>query len=172
MNDEIEKPSMNHANSVSSFCGLFLEHSQEVSRGNSLLRRVQALVAKRNQPRHCEKRSRAKRGKWFIIFIEFLLNLRFRHCDHWQRSSGKVDCLDVRREGATRRDDRTEICWWLVPKYCLPSKNIIHTAQIVSYVRILGFMNLGVGAGEVMSAVQIAMMAELPYTALRDALLA
>ncbi|MGO4211293.1 hypothetical protein AB4043_10775 [Terriglobus sp. YAF25] len=38
--------------------------------------------------------------------------------------------------------------------------------------RILGFSGLGTGAGEVMSAVQIAMMAGLPYTALRDAMLA
>ena len=38
--------------------------------------------------------------------------------------------------------------------------------------RILGFMNFGVGAGEVMSAVQIAMMGGLPYIALRDAVLA
>jgi pyruvate/2-oxoglutarate dehydrogenase complex dihydrolipoamide dehydrogenase (E3) component len=38
--------------------------------------------------------------------------------------------------------------------------------------RLLGFMNFGVGAGEVMSAVQIAMMGGLPYIALRDAVLA
>jgi len=38
--------------------------------------------------------------------------------------------------------------------------------------RILGFMNFGVGAGEVMSAVQIAMMGRLPYISLRDAVLA
>jgi pyruvate/2-oxoglutarate dehydrogenase complex dihydrolipoamide dehydrogenase (E3) component len=37
--------------------------------------------------------------------------------------------------------------------------------------RILGFTALGVGAGEIMSAVQIAMIAGLPYTALRDAVL-
>ena len=37
--------------------------------------------------------------------------------------------------------------------------------------RILGFTAFGVGAGEVMSAVQIAMKAELPYTRLRDAIL-
>src|SRR5215472_7533456 len=37
--------------------------------------------------------------------------------------------------------------------------------------RILGFTAFGVGAGEVMSAVQIAMIAGLPYTALRDAIL-
>src|SRR5262249_50288868 len=37
--------------------------------------------------------------------------------------------------------------------------------------RILGFTAFGVGAGEVMSAVQIAMIGGLPYTALRDAVL-
>ncbi len=37
--------------------------------------------------------------------------------------------------------------------------------------RILGFTALGVGAGEIMSAVQIAMIGGLPYTALRDAVL-
>ena len=38
--------------------------------------------------------------------------------------------------------------------------------------RILGFTAFGVGAGEIMSAVQIAIVAGLPYTALRDAILA
>jgi pyruvate/2-oxoglutarate dehydrogenase complex dihydrolipoamide dehydrogenase (E3) component len=37
--------------------------------------------------------------------------------------------------------------------------------------RILGFAALGVGAGETLAVVQIAMMAGLPYTALRDAVL-
>src|SRR6202008_1061642 len=37
--------------------------------------------------------------------------------------------------------------------------------------RILGFTALGADAGEIMSAVQIAMLAELPYTKLRDAVL-
>ena len=37
--------------------------------------------------------------------------------------------------------------------------------------RILGFTAFGVGAGEIMSCVQIAMMGGLPYTALRDAIL-
>jgi pyruvate/2-oxoglutarate dehydrogenase complex dihydrolipoamide dehydrogenase (E3) component len=37
--------------------------------------------------------------------------------------------------------------------------------------RILGFTAFGVGAGEVMSAVQMVMIAGLPYTALRDAVL-
>ncbi len=37
--------------------------------------------------------------------------------------------------------------------------------------RILGFTAFGVGAAEIMSAVQIAMTAGLPYTALRDAVL-
>jgi pyruvate/2-oxoglutarate dehydrogenase complex dihydrolipoamide dehydrogenase (E3) component len=38
--------------------------------------------------------------------------------------------------------------------------------------RILGFTGLGVGAGEILSSVQIAMEAGLPYTALRDTMLA
>ena len=37
--------------------------------------------------------------------------------------------------------------------------------------RILGFTAFGVGAGETLAAVQIAMVAGLPYTALRDAVL-
>ena len=38
--------------------------------------------------------------------------------------------------------------------------------------RILGFTAFGVGAGEIMASVQVAMIAGLPYTALRDAILA
>ncbi len=37
--------------------------------------------------------------------------------------------------------------------------------------RILGFAALGIGAGEIMTSVQIAMAAGLPYTALRDSIL-
>jgi len=37
--------------------------------------------------------------------------------------------------------------------------------------RILGFTAFGVGAGETLAAVQIAMIGGLPYTALRDAVL-
>ena len=37
--------------------------------------------------------------------------------------------------------------------------------------RILGFTAFGVDGGEIMSSVQIAMIAGLPYTALRDAIL-
>ena len=37
--------------------------------------------------------------------------------------------------------------------------------------RILGFTALGVGAGEILAAVQIAMIGELPCTALRDTVL-
>ena len=37
--------------------------------------------------------------------------------------------------------------------------------------RILGFTAFGVGAGETLAAVQVAMIAALPYTALRDAVL-
>jgi len=35
--------------------------------------------------------------------------------------------------------------------------------------RILGFTAFGIGAGEIMSCVQVAMITATPYTALRDA---
>jgi hypothetical protein len=38
--------------------------------------------------------------------------------------------------------------------------------------RILGFTMFGVGAGDVMAAVQMAMLGGLPYTAIRDAVIA
>jgi pyruvate/2-oxoglutarate dehydrogenase complex dihydrolipoamide dehydrogenase (E3) component len=37
--------------------------------------------------------------------------------------------------------------------------------------RLLGFTMLGAGAGDVVAVVQVAMLAGLPYTALRDAIL-
>ena len=37
--------------------------------------------------------------------------------------------------------------------------------------RILGFTGFGIGAGELLPAVQLAMSAGLPYTALRDSIL-
>src|SRR5207253_2796396 len=44
-------------------------------------------------------------------------------------------------------------------------------ALVADSDRILGFTVFGVGAGEILAAVQIAMIAGLPYTALRDAVL-
>jgi pyruvate/2-oxoglutarate dehydrogenase complex dihydrolipoamide dehydrogenase (E3) component len=38
--------------------------------------------------------------------------------------------------------------------------------------RVIGFTAFGVGAGEIMASVQIAMIAGLPYTALADAIIA
>ena len=48
--------------------------------------------------------------------------------------------------------------------YTGPSKVEIHD-------RIVGFTMLGPEAGEVMAAVQTAMLADVPYTVLRDAIL-
>ena len=47
-------------------------------------------------------------------------------------------------------------------------KALVHTGSD----RILGFSVFGVEAGEIMSTVQVAMIAGLPYTALRDAIFA
>lgn len=44
-------------------------------------------------------------------------------------------------------------------------------ALVAQEDRILGFTVFGVGGGEIMSAVQIAMLGNLPYSALRDAIL-
>jgi len=44
-------------------------------------------------------------------------------------------------------------------------------ALIAQDDRIVGFTMIGPEAGEVMAAVQVAMLAGLPYTALRDAIL-
>ncbi len=46
-------------------------------------------------------------------------------------------------------------------------KAIIDTASD----RILGFTMLGTNAGEVVTAVQMAMLGRLPYTAVRDAII-
>jgi pyruvate/2-oxoglutarate dehydrogenase complex dihydrolipoamide dehydrogenase (E3) component len=43
-------------------------------------------------------------------------------------------------------------------------------ALIDANERILGFSAFGAEAGEVMASVQVAMLAGLPYTALRDAI--
>jgi pyruvate/2-oxoglutarate dehydrogenase complex dihydrolipoamide dehydrogenase (E3) component len=47
-----------------------------------------------------------------------------------------------------------------------------HIAQQTVDDRILGFTMIGAAAGEVMAAVQTAMLARLPYQKLRDAALA
>jgi pyruvate/2-oxoglutarate dehydrogenase complex dihydrolipoamide dehydrogenase (E3) component len=41
----------------------------------------------------------------------------------------------------------------------------------IDHDRIIGFTAFGIGAGEIMASVQVAMIAGLPYTALRDAVL-
>jgi len=41
-----------------------------------------------------------------------------------------------------------------------------------NYDRIVGFTMIGLEAGEVMAAIQTAMLAELPYTKLRNAVIA
>jgi pyruvate/2-oxoglutarate dehydrogenase complex dihydrolipoamide dehydrogenase (E3) component len=53
---------------------------------------------------------------------------------------------------------------------CLPSKNILKALVEVNGDRILGFTAFAVDGGEIMASVQTAMMAGLPYTALRDAI--
>jgi pyruvate/2-oxoglutarate dehydrogenase complex dihydrolipoamide dehydrogenase (E3) component len=56
--------------------------------------------------------------------------------------------------------------------YPLSEKRGFLKALVGDDDRILGFTAFGVHAGEVMSAVQLAMVAGMPYTAIRDAILA
>jgi pyruvate/2-oxoglutarate dehydrogenase complex dihydrolipoamide dehydrogenase (E3) component len=71
--------------------------------------------------------------------------------------------------------------YWLfrVPMYAvLRARSLMETRGFLKCLverdgdRILGFTAFGVGAGEIMGCVQIAMLAGLPYTALREAVLA
>jgi pyruvate/2-oxoglutarate dehydrogenase complex dihydrolipoamide dehydrogenase (E3) component len=54
----------------------------------------------------------------------------------------------------------------------LETRGFLKALVAIENDRILGFTGFGVGAGEIMSSVQIAMIAGLPYTGLRDAVLA
>jgi pyruvate/2-oxoglutarate dehydrogenase complex dihydrolipoamide dehydrogenase (E3) component len=54
----------------------------------------------------------------------------------------------------------------------LETRGFLKALVAIKDDHILGFTGFGIGAGEIMSAVQIAMIAGLPYTALRDAVLA
>jgi pyruvate/2-oxoglutarate dehydrogenase complex dihydrolipoamide dehydrogenase (E3) component len=68
---------------------------------------------------------------------------------------GKLPMSNVLRTGAT---DETQ--------------GFMKVVVSASDDRILGFTMIGAEAGEVMSAIQTAMLAELPYTRLRDAVIA
>jgi pyruvate/2-oxoglutarate dehydrogenase complex dihydrolipoamide dehydrogenase (E3) component len=67
---------------------------------------------------------------------------------------------------------------WKVPMtavmrgYAISEKRGFMTALVGDDDRILGFTAFGAHAGEVMSAVQLAIIAGIPYTAIRDAVLA
>jgi pyruvate/2-oxoglutarate dehydrogenase complex dihydrolipoamide dehydrogenase (E3) component len=86
------------------------------------------------------------------------------------------------RVGLSEREARTKGIPYRLFKVpmaaVLRARSLVETRGFMKAVvatdsdRLLGFMNFGVGAGEVMSAVQIAIMGGLPYTALRDAVLA
>jgi pyruvate/2-oxoglutarate dehydrogenase complex dihydrolipoamide dehydrogenase (E3) component len=52
------------------------------------------------------------------------------------------------------------------------TRGLLKALVAVDSDRILGFAGFGAGAGEVMSAVQIAMVGGVPYTALRDTAIA
>src|SRR2546430_180735 len=61
------------------------------------------------------------------------------------------------------------MCWW--QPAALLTRRFLKALVEVDSDRILGFTALGVGAGEVMTSVEIAMTSGLPYTTLRDTIL-
>jgi len=79
---------------------------------------------------------------------------------------------EARTKGIPYRLFKTPMATVLRARSLVETRGFLKALIATDSDRILGFMNFGVGAGEVMSAVQIAMMGGLPYIALRDAVLA
>jgi pyruvate/2-oxoglutarate dehydrogenase complex dihydrolipoamide dehydrogenase (E3) component len=78
---------------------------------------------------------------------------------------------DAQRQGVTARVARLPISAVLRAQTTGESQGFMK-ALVGDDDRILGFTMLGAEAGEVMAAVQTAMLADLPYSRLRDAILA
>ena len=79
---------------------------------------------------------------------------------------------DARRHGITPRVARLPMSAVLRTETTGEKQGFMKALVGPDDDRILGFTMIGAEAGEVMAAVQTAMLAELPYTRLRDAILA
>jgi hypothetical protein len=69
------------------------------------------------------------------------------------------------------RPDHLKTCIGNFARTLSETRGFVKALVEVDSDRILSFIAFGVGAGEILAAVQIAMIAGLPYTALRDAVL-
>ncbi len=79
---------------------------------------------------------------------------------------------EAKAQGKAYRLFKTPMAAVLRARALVETRGFLKALVAIDDDRILGFAGIGVGAGEVMSAVQIAMIAGLPYSALRDAVLA
>ena len=78
---------------------------------------------------------------------------------------------EARAQGIPYRLAKIPMKFVLRTRTLSETRGFIKALVDTSSDRILGFTALGAGAGEMMGAVQIAMIAGMPYTALRDAVL-
>jgi pyruvate/2-oxoglutarate dehydrogenase complex dihydrolipoamide dehydrogenase (E3) component len=79
--------------------------------------------------------------------------------------------VEAKKEGVAYRLTKLPMAAFPRPKTLSETRGFMKALVEANGDRILGFTMLGVGAGEVVAVVQIAMLAGLPYTALRDAIL-
>jgi pyruvate/2-oxoglutarate dehydrogenase complex dihydrolipoamide dehydrogenase (E3) component len=79
--------------------------------------------------------------------------------------------VEARRQGATPRVARLPMSTVLRTQTIDERQGFMKALVSESDDRILGFMMIGAEAGEVLAAVQTAMIADLPYSRLRDAVL-
>jgi pyruvate/2-oxoglutarate dehydrogenase complex dihydrolipoamide dehydrogenase (E3) component len=78
---------------------------------------------------------------------------------------------DAKAKGLTYRLAKIPMAMVLRTRTLSETRGFLKALVATDSDEILGFTAFGVGAGEVMASVQIAMLAKLPYTALRDAVI-
>jgi len=79
---------------------------------------------------------------------------------------------EARARGVAYRLFKTPMAAVLRARALVETRGLLKALVATDSDRILGFTGFGVGAGEVMSAVQVAMVGGMPYTALRDTAIA
>lgn len=79
--------------------------------------------------------------------------------------------VEATNQGIAYRLTKLPMTAFLRPKTLSETRGFMKALVEANGDQILGFTMLGVGAGEVVAVVQITMLAGLPYTALRDAIL-
>jgi len=83
-----------------------------------------------------------------------------------------VSEAEARKRGVAYRLFKVPVAAVLRARSLMETRGFLKCLVARDSDRILGFAAFGVGAGEIMGCVQLAMLAGLPYTALREAVLA